>query len=105
MPDRLAETLAALEAAASPQVRADMAPRYGIVTDNALGVPMATMQALAKRLGRDHDLAAALWESGGYEARTVAALIDDPAAVTPARSALVSMAAAMRSPTRTGRAK
>jgi len=85
MPDRLAETLAALEAAASPQLRADMAPRYGIVTDNALGVPMATMQALAKRLGRDHDLAAALWESGGYEARTVAALIDDPAAVTPAQ--------------------
>ena len=55
MPDRLAETLAALEAAASPQFRADMAPRYGIVTDNALGVPMARMQALAKRLGRDHD--------------------------------------------------
>ena len=30
MPDRLAETLAALEAAASPQVRADMDPRYGM---------------------------------------------------------------------------
>ena len=83
MPDRLAETLAALEAEASPQIRADMAPRYGIVTDNALGVPMARMQAIAKRLGRDHALAAALWETGGYEARMVACMIDDPAAVTP----------------------
>ena len=30
------------------KVRADMVPRYGIVTDNALGVPMATMQAVAE---------------------------------------------------------
>jgi 3-methyladenine DNA glycosylase AlkD len=82
MPDRLAETLAALEADASPRFRADLGPRYGIVTDKALGVPMARMQAIAKGLGRDHALAAALWETGGYEARTVAALIDDPAAVT-----------------------
>ena len=47
--DRLAETLAAFEAQASPKVRADMAPRYGIVTDKAIGVPMAKMQAVAKR--------------------------------------------------------
>jgi 3-methyladenine DNA glycosylase AlkD len=80
--DRLAAALAMLEAHASAQVRADMAPRYGIVTDKAMGVPMAKMQAVAKTLGRDHALAAALWASGWYEARTVAALIDDPAEVT-----------------------
>ena len=60
-----------------------MAPRYGIVTDKAIGVPMARMQAVAKALGRDHALAAALWETGVYEARMVACMIDDPAAVTP----------------------
>ena len=44
---------------------------------------MAKMQAVAKALGRDHALAAALWETGVYEARMVACMIDDPAAVTP----------------------
>ena len=81
--DRLAAALAMLEAQASAKVRADMAPRYGIVTDKARGVPMAKMQAIAKALGRDHALAAALWETGVYEARMVACMIDDPAVVTP----------------------
>ena len=80
---RVAATLATLEAHASEKVRADMAPRYGIVTDKAIGVPMARIQAVAKALGRDHALAAALWETGVYEARMVACMIDDPAAVTP----------------------
>jgi 3-methyladenine DNA glycosylase AlkD len=83
MPDRLTETLAALEAEASPKFRADLGPRYGIVTDSALGVPMAKIQAIAERLGRDRALAAALWETGVHEARMLACLIDDPAAVTP----------------------
>ena len=82
-PTALAAALAALEAQASPKVLADMAPRYGIVTDHALGVPMAKMQAVAKSLGRDHALAAALWDTGVYEARMVACMVDDPAEVTP----------------------
>jgi len=81
--DRLAAALAMLGAHASEKVRTDMAPRYGIVTAKAMGVPMAKMQAVAKTLGRDHALAAALWSSGWYEARMVAAMIDDPAQVTP----------------------
>jgi 3-methyladenine DNA glycosylase AlkD len=59
--------------------------RYAIPSDRAFGVPMATMQALAKRLGRNHDLALALWDTGWYEARTVAALIDQPERVTSAQ--------------------
>ena len=69
----------ALEDAASPKVRDEMAPRYGIVTDKAMGVAMAPMQRIARPLAPDHALAAALWETGWYEARTVACLIDDPA--------------------------
>ena len=56
--------------------------RYGIPSDNALGVTMADMKALAKRLGRNHQLAAALWDTGGYEARMLASFVDEPARVT-----------------------
>ena len=75
--------LAALQAAASSKTLEEMGPRYGIHVAKAMGVPMAKMQAIAKPLGRDPALAAALWETGWYEARTVACLIDDPAALTP----------------------
>ena len=74
-----------LKAHASAKVRNEMGPRYGIVTAKALGVPMAKMQLVARPLGRNHGLAAALWESGWYEARMVACMIDDPAQVTPAQ--------------------
>jgi len=43
------------------------------------------MKALGKRLGRNHELAAALWSTGVYEARMVASMVDDPAQVTPAQ--------------------
>jgi 3-methyladenine DNA glycosylase AlkD len=56
--------------------------RYGIPSDGAVGVPMGTLLTLAKRLGKDHDLAIALWGSGCYEARLLASLIDDPQRVT-----------------------
>lgn len=56
--------------------------RYNIPADRAFGVPMRQIQALAKQLGRDHDFAAALWASGWYEARLLAAYVDAPADVT-----------------------
>lgn len=79
---RLATVMAALEASASAQVRDEMGPRFGIVTDQALGVRMEAMQAIAKGMGRDHALAGALWATGVYEARMTASMIDDPRAVT-----------------------
>ncbi len=56
--------------------------RYGIVADKAFGVPMADIQRLGKRLGPNHELAAALWETGWYEARLLTSYIDEPARVT-----------------------
>ncbi|HEV7502724.1 MAG TPA: DNA alkylation repair protein [Vicinamibacteria bacterium] len=56
--------------------------RYGIPNDGAFGVPMGTLLAFAKRLGKDHALAAALWKTGRYEARLLAALVDEPSRVT-----------------------
>lgn len=81
LPRRLAVALDALRADASADYRAGMA-RFAIPNDRAFGVPMAKIQAVAKRLGRDHALAEALWDSGWYEARLLAAYLDDPAAVS-----------------------
>jgi 3-methyladenine DNA glycosylase AlkD len=56
--------------------------RYGIRAKRAFGVPMAALLTLRKRLGKDHALSLALWESGVYEARLLAALVGDPERVT-----------------------
>jgi 3-methyladenine DNA glycosylase AlkD len=40
------------------------------------------MLKLAKRHGKDHALAGELWKTGWYEARMLAAMIDDPRQVT-----------------------
>jgi len=56
--------------------------RYGIEAKHAFGVPMGTLLSLKKRLGKDHALALALWDSGWYEARLLAALVGDPQRVT-----------------------
>ncbi len=44
---------------------------------------MAATRPLERKYRRNHDLAAALWDSGYHEARILAALIDDPKLVTP----------------------
>jgi 3-methyladenine DNA glycosylase AlkD len=76
------EALAALEALGTEEGRAGMA-RYGIVAKKVYGVSVANVRALAKRLGRDHALADELWRTGWYEARLLAAFVDDPKLVTP----------------------
>lgn len=80
--DRVWDAMAALRAAATDHDLANL-DRFGIDAPGGLGVSMANLQKIAKRLGRDHDLAAALWETGAYEARMLASLVDDPAQVTP----------------------
>jgi 3-methyladenine DNA glycosylase AlkD len=57
--------------------------RYGIHAPKAFGVPMAKIQLLAKRLGRNHELAAALWDTGWYEARLLSSFVAEPERVTP----------------------
>jgi 3-methyladenine DNA glycosylase AlkD len=59
--------------------------RDAIPSDRAFGVPMAKIQELGKRLGRDHGLALALWETGWYEARIPAAFVGEPERATPAQ--------------------
>jgi 3-methyladenine DNA glycosylase AlkD len=56
--------------------------RYGIRARRVFGVSMGTMLTFRKRLGANHELSLALWETGWYEARLVAALVGDPTRVT-----------------------
>lgn len=79
------EALAQLERRGSRKVREEMESRYGIVAAKAWGVPVSGIQQVAKQLGRDHALAAALWETGWYEARMLAAFVDRPDQVTAAQ--------------------
>jgi 3-methyladenine DNA glycosylase AlkD len=82
---RVREALDELGRLGSKRVRDEMLTRYGVVAPKAFGVPMGAVQRLGRRLGRDHDLAAALWASGWYEARCLCAYVDDPALVTSAQ--------------------
>ena len=63
----------------------DAMARYAIPCDNAFGVSVGKIRDTGKQLGRNHDLAQALWDTGWYEARMLAAFVDDPAQVTPAQ--------------------
>ena len=82
---RVAEALAWLEKQGSKKTREEALTRYGITAPKSFGVAMGDIQALAKALGRDHDLAAQLWGTGWYEARLLCAYVDDPAKVSVAQ--------------------
>ncbi|MBZ0165047.1 MAG: DNA alkylation repair protein [Notoacmeibacter sp.] len=74
--------LAHLESLSSAENRAGMA-RYGINTQKAFGVSNAVLRPLARQVGRDHERALALWESGWREARVLAAFTDEKQKVMP----------------------
>ena len=59
--------------------------RFGIDTGRAVGVTVTELRRFARDLGHDHELAAALWESGVHEARLLASLVDEPAMVSEAQ--------------------
>ncbi len=75
------ETLEWLDKMSTQRDRENLA-RFGITATNALGVSMANLQKIAKVLGHNHELAAALWETGCYEARMLTSFVDEPALVT-----------------------
>jgi 3-methyladenine DNA glycosylase AlkD len=81
---RVRETLALLERKGTKANRDGLA-RYGIVAPRSFGVSVGTLKAIGKQMGRDHELALALWKTGWYDARMLVPFIDDPAKVTPAQ--------------------
>jgi 3-methyladenine DNA glycosylase AlkD len=58
---------------------------YGIDTSRAVGLSVSELRRIARGLGRDHELAAALWASGVHEAQILASLVDEPARVSEAQ--------------------
>jgi len=82
--DGVQSALAWLKRHSSKANRDGMA-RYAIPSDNALGVSVANIRVLGKRLGRNHELAGALWDTGVYEARMLTSFVDEPERVTAAQ--------------------
>lgn len=81
MPTGVPEILSYLESKGSPRNVAGMA-RYGIVTVKAYGAPSAAIIDLARSLGKDHGLARDLWNTGIFDARILAAFVEQPERVT-----------------------
>jgi 3-methyladenine DNA glycosylase AlkD len=59
--------------------------RFGIRAKIAYGVAKPRMDSLARRIGRDHELALQLWATGVHDARILAGMIDEPRRVTAAQ--------------------
>lgn len=77
-----ADVLAVLRREADPEAQRAMRQKYGIHAETIFGVPMKRLLEIAKPLAPDHPLALELWGQGSYEARTIAALVDDPQQVS-----------------------
>jgi 3-methyladenine DNA glycosylase AlkD len=56
--------------------------RFGITGKNALGLAKPQLEAIARKVGRDHVPAQRLWDSGIHEARGLAIMIDESSQVT-----------------------
>ena len=56
--------------------------RFGINTKNTLGISIPFLRNLAKKIGKNHQLAQNIWKTGIHEARILAAFIDNPKEVT-----------------------
>lgn len=82
--EQVEEALTWLRKNSSKSTRDGMA-RYGIPSSGALGVTVADIRVLGKRLGRNHELALALWPTEIYEARMLTSFVADPTVLTAAQ--------------------
>jgi len=56
--------------------------RFGINVEKAFGISVTKLRSIAKKIGKDHQLAIQLWNSEIHEARILASMVDDPNLVT-----------------------
>ena len=78
------DILAWLERRGTKRNRDGMA-RYAITAPKVFGVSVGDLRQHARQYRHDHELGEALWRTGWYEARMLAAFVDDAAKVTPAQ--------------------
>jgi 3-methyladenine DNA glycosylase AlkD len=69
-----------LRALGNPADLAGMA-RFGIDIRSRLGVHVPEIRRLARRIGKDQNLAEQLWDTGIPDARILASMVADPAAI------------------------
>lgn len=84
MSERLAEALQLIRAQARPEALQALA-RFAIGGEGRLGLSVPQMRDVARQLGRDHELALALWDTAIPDAQIVAGLIAEPAKLTLAQ--------------------
>ena len=77
----LQQILTELKSMSNPDAVAGMA-RYGINPKHTYGITIPQLLALARKIGINHQLADALWQSGIRDARILACMTDDPQDVT-----------------------
>jgi 3-methyladenine DNA glycosylase AlkD len=58
---------------------------FGIVGDQRMGVSVPDMRKIAKEIGKDHQLALELWDTGIPEAMIVAGMVAEPDKLTEAQ--------------------
>lgn len=78
----VSDAVAALRTVADPTRRPGM-ERVGITIERALGVSVPSIRRIAKRCGKDQQLAEGLWDTEIHEARLLALLVADPLTMTP----------------------
>src|SRR5579885_1885972 len=71
------QIMEALQQEASPQAVEGMA-RFGIRGTQVLGISIPVLRKIAKAVGKDHQLALQLWDSGLHEARILASMVAEP---------------------------
>jgi len=75
------EIIKKLKSLSNPKNVAGMA-RFGINSQKTLGVNVPVLRQMAKEIGKNHQLALQLWDSGYHEARILAGFIDETEKVT-----------------------
>jgi len=56
--------------------------RFGIFPNKTFGVKVPILRTLAKKIGKNHELAGKLWKKGYRETQILASIIDEPKEVT-----------------------
>jgi 3-methyladenine DNA glycosylase AlkD len=78
---RLKDVITRLKALSNLENKERMA-RFGIKADTALGITIYTLRSFAKEVGKDHELAKQLWDSGFHEAKILTSMVGEPKKVT-----------------------
>ncbi len=75
------EIIKKLKSLSNPKNVAGMA-KFGINSHNTLGISVYVIRDIAKKIGKNHELAQQLWDSKIHEARLLAGFIDNPERVS-----------------------